>query len=70
MIFNINEVIKCKLTPEGEKVLKGKNPISYRHNYNPKSMVLVEQLWVVMSIFGSEIFNGGPQLILDNIIET
>ena len=69
MKFNINEEIKCELTLEGEKVLKRKNKLSYENNYNPRSKVLVEQLWEVMNIFGSEIFNGGPQLIKNNTIE-
>jgi len=69
MKFNINEEVKCVLTDKGEKILETKNPISYKYNYSQVRHELTEQLWVIMNIFGGELFNGGNQLILNNIIE-
>lgn len=69
MEFNINDKIKCVLTPKGEEVLRRKNSISYKYNYNQETNMLIEQLWKVMNIFGGELFNFGEQLIVNNIIE-
>lgn len=69
MKFNINNKARCVLTDKGEKVLKERNPLSYKYNYNQVKHELNEQLWVITSIFGSEFINGGEQLFLNNILE-
>ena len=69
MKLNINEKVKCVLTHEGEEVLRRKNPISYRFNYSQVRHELDEQLWVVMNVFGEELFNGGKTMFVDNNIE-
>jgi len=69
MKFNINKKIKCVLTHKGEEILKHKNPVSYKYNYNQVTNTLDEQLWEVMNIFGGELFYGGEQMIINNEIE-
>ena len=67
MEFNINDKIKTKLTQHGEDLLKLHNRISYDNNYNKKTKILDEQLWVIMNPFGEHTFNGGNNYFVKNI---
>ena len=67
MEININDMVEIELTEYGESLLLNKNFISYS-NYNQKTKVLREQLWVIMETFGEFFFNGGEQIIVNNTI--
>lgn len=68
MKININDIVELDLTPKGVDVLKQSK--HYHKEYTDLNEGrLKEQMWVVMKIFGEHIFNGGDQLILNNIIE-
>ena len=67
MEININDMVEIELTEYGRSLLLNKNLISYS-NYNEKTKVLREQLWVMMEIFGEFFFNGGKQIIVNNTI--
>jgi hypothetical protein len=71
MRLNTNETVRVELTPEGLRVLR-----SYEHAgsllhqekgpcYAP---YFTFQLWIMMKIFGEHIYNGGPELFVDNVI--
>ena len=67
MEFNINDKIKTKLTKDGEDLLKLNSRPSYDYNYNKETMILDEQLWVIMNTFGEHTFNGGKNYFVNNI---
>uniref|UniRef100_A0A6M3KZX5 Uncharacterized protein n=1 Tax=viral metagenome TaxID=1070528 RepID=A0A6M3KZX5_9ZZZZ len=69
MRFNINDKVNIKLTPLGASILKSKNEVAYKYSFDIAKNILNEQLWVVMNIFGDELYNGSHQLFIDNIIE-
>lgn len=68
MKININETVTVVLTDAGDKIWRnGRNfNIGY---YDPNTKILKEQLWVIMNVFGPEIWAGGTLLFLNNDIE-
>jgi len=65
--LNINETVKVRLTKEGEKLLEQ----SKEEGFHPLQVMDCEyyrefQLWDLAHIFGPEMYNGGPQLFVDN----
>ena len=65
MDININDYVCLELTDHGLDVWS-------RSHYSKYSKVngsnLKEQLWIVMNVFGEHIFNGGDQIIKNNVI--
>ena len=79
MKFNINNYVKVKLTEHGKYLLQQHHNelqalmpeaarFPMRLELEPDGSYK-EQLWVIMNELGSGIFNGGKQVIQDNIIE-
>ena len=69
MRFNINENVKCVLTDYGEDILKSNGMVYYKYNFCQVKHELRVQLWVLISIFGNHMLNGGRQIIVDNVLE-
>ena len=65
MDININDYVCLELTDQGLGIWA-------RSHYSRHSKInganLKEQLWVVMNVFGEHIFNGGNQVIKNNVI--
>ncbi|KKN10558.1 hypothetical protein LCGC14_1035460 [marine sediment metagenome] len=68
MMLNINDNVEMLLTEHGLSVLKEKGYTSYKYNFDISSGILREQLWVVMHIFSSDMYNGCEQLFVNNLI--
>lgn len=63
--ININETFKAELTPYGEEVYRNSGEIM---RYNPDTKIIEGELWLFMSVFHSEMYNGAKQVFKDNII--
>ena len=73
---NLNDFVHVKLTVHGLKQLDeyhkqlNLDPKSYRqHHYQTKSRSWTFQLWELMNIFGSKMFNGAQRLFVNNEIK-
>jgi len=66
--FNLNDHCQVKMTAKGLEILRIEGTEYFNHNYNAHSNVLETSIWVVMEIFGKHMFNGGPNLFVDNKI--
>ena len=66
--ININDKVRVTLTEHGDSILKKRNMPSYKFNYDQTKRVLTEQLWEVMQTFGTDLYNGGKQVFVGNII--
>lgn len=65
MFFNINNLVRIKLTDEGRAIAARED----RYFRSPdEDGWTSEQLWVVMQVFGPHLFNGGP-LMFETEIE-
>jgi len=69
--FNINDMVKVKLTEYGKKVLFE----DYRKHYNMEPIYKENkdgtsewQLWNLMHLFGPYMYNGGKNVIEENNI--
>jgi hypothetical protein len=62
----MNDKIKVKLTKEGAKVHNENYPSDIKLKEND---ILEIQLWEFMQYFGDRCFNGGPNMIVDNIMD-
>jgi len=63
--LNINEHVRVKLTPRGERLLAESSEVS-----RPERNCLGErvfQLWDFMKIFGEHFYNGADQIIDQNV---
>jgi hypothetical protein len=60
MKANVNNKAKVKLTPYGLKVLSESwyGIIESEISYQTDGVVFDSQLWVIMNIFGKELYNG------------
>lgn len=79
--FNINNNVKVKLTGHGRAVLKADiNSIDYGENEDIKNYAHEKakpdkdgyntfQMWKLMSIFGSHMYNSAENVFEKNIIE-
>ena len=61
--FNINNFVKVKLTPYGKSIFKNRRP-----NMDHQGSTFTFQLWVLMNIFGDEMWNGNEQIFENSII--
>jgi hypothetical protein len=64
---NINDQATVELTDEGlEYMIKATNVNFYHQKI--KGKIYTSELWDIMATFGPYIYQGGPQLLKDNII--
>ena len=68
--INLNKYVNVRLTEIGLKVFKESFGGKIPEWFNPyiKGDQYTFQLWDLMSIFGSKLYNGAPQMFKDNKI--
>lgn len=63
MRMNINEKVRVALTEAGEGILVKSGEARFRPVHTGYRTF---QLWELAHIFGEEMYNGGPNLFVDN----
>jgi hypothetical protein len=66
--INLNEKCTVRLTPAGVDCLVNNNLPSYQYNFDPKTKILEEQLWIIMQTFGSSLYNGANYFETNEIV--
>lgn len=82
MKVNLNDRASVRLTPQGlaawvryrESVMAMFDPEGadyHRKHFNMPDAdgVLREQLWVLFNVFGALMYNGGPNMFVDNVVD-
>lgn len=82
MRINVNDHVSVRLTPQGlaawiryrESVMvlfDPKQADEHRKHFNMPDAdgVLREQIWVLFNVFGALMYNGGPNMFVDSVME-
>lgn len=71
MKVNINDIVRIRLTDNGKRIWK-----EYWEPYTSENSKVLDpedtvrlSLWEVMNIFGSEMYNGNPDLPFETTLE-
>lgn len=65
---NMNDECSVRLTPSGIDVLMKNDTVSYQYNFDQKTRILKQQLWVLMQIFGPSLYNGSNHFEYNEIV--